>query len=86
MRFDSQKNLYVEANGVNLSEEHLFPPTKDPHMAWEIADMSLKVTQNLNRTHPMRADFYDSKETKKRIKRRRNKNIGEYIDDFDFNI
>jgi hypothetical protein len=31
MLFDSEKNLYIDINGVNLSEEHLLPPTKDPH-------------------------------------------------------
>lgn len=81
MKFDSQKNLYVEVNGVNLSRAHLFPPTKDPDKAWEIAELSLKVTQNLNRTHPMRADFYDTKEKKKRINKRRKNNIGDYYDE-----
>lgn len=86
MRFDSQKNLYIEANGVNLSDEHLLPPTKDPKTAWEMADLSLKVTQNLNRTHPLRADFYDSNEKKSRIKKRRKNNIGDYFDGEHFDI
>lgn len=78
MLFDSEKNLYIDVNGVNLSEEHLLPPTKDPHKAWEMADLSLKMTQNFNRTHPLRADFYSSKETKKRINRRKRKTIDYY--------
>jgi hypothetical protein len=76
--FDSEKNLYIDVNGINLSEEHLLPPTKDPHKAWEMADLSLKMTQNFNRTHPLRADFYSSKETKKRINRRKRKTIDYY--------
>ena len=78
MLFDSEKNLYIDVNGLNLSEEHLLPPTKDPHKAWEMADLSLKMTQNFNRTHPLRADFYSSKETKKRINRRKRKTIDYY--------
>lgn len=75
MLFDSEKNLYIDVNGVNLSEEHLLPPTKDPHRAWEMADLSLKMTQNFNRTHPLKTEFYSSKDTKKRINRRRSKNM-----------
>jgi hypothetical protein len=78
MLFDSEKNLYIDVNGLNLSEEHLLPPTKDPHKAWEMADLSLKMTQNFNRTHPLRAEFYSSKETKKRINRRKRKH-GDYF-------
>lgn len=82
MLFDSEKNLYIDVNGVNLSEQHLLPPTKDPHKAWEMADLSLKMTQNFNRTHPLRSDFYSSKETKKRINRRR-KNVIDFYELFD---
>lgn len=79
MLFDSQKNLYIDVDGVNLSEEHLLPPTKDPHLAWEMADLSLKVTQNINRTHPLKTEFGVINETKNRINRRRkSKNIEFY--------
>ena len=71
MLFDDEKNLYIDVNGVNLSEEHLLPPTKDPHRAWELADLSLKMTQNFNRTHPIKTEFYTSSETKNRINRRK---------------
>jgi hypothetical protein len=74
--FDFEKNLYIDINGMNLSEHHLFPPTKDPHRAWELAEISLKMTQNFNRTHPMRTELYSSNDKKKRInKRRKNKNM-----------
>lgn len=76
MLFDSEKNLYIDVNGVNLSEQHLLPPTKDPHRAWELAEISLKMTQNFNRTHPLRTENYSSNDTKKRInKRRKNKSM-----------
>jgi hypothetical protein len=78
MLFDSQKNLYIDVNGVNLSEEHLLPPTKDPQKAWEMADISLKMTQNFNRTHPLKTEFYTTKETKNRINKRK-KHHGDYI-------
>ena len=29
MLFDSEKNLYIDVDGVNLSEEHLLPPARD---------------------------------------------------------
>lgn len=73
MLFDSGKNLYIDVDGLNLSEEHLLPPTKDPHKAWEMADLSLKMTQNFDRTHPNRVDFYDMDNKRKRINRRRKK-------------
>ena len=38
--------------------------------------LSLKMTQNFNRTHPMRTELYSSIDKKKRInKRRKNKNM-----------
>lgn len=78
MLFDNEKNLYIDVNGVNLSEEHLLPPTKDPCEAWKLADLSLKMTQNFNRTHPLRAEFYSSNDKKKRINRRRKNNLDLY--------
>ena len=78
MLFDSEKNLYIDVDGVNLSEEHLLPPTKDPHKAWEMADLSLKMTQNFNRTHPLRTENYSSSDTKKRINKRRKNNSMDY--------
>lgn len=75
MMFDSSKNLYIDVDGTNLSEEHLLPPTKDAHIAWEMADLSLKMTQNFDRTHPNRVDFYDTERKKRRINRRRKTNV-----------
>lgn len=77
---DDNMNLYIDVNGVNLSEEHLLPPTKDPQKAWEMADLSIKMTQNFNRTHPMRVDIYRDSDKKSRINRRRKKDgdFGEY--------
>lgn len=75
--FDSDKNLYIDVDGVNLAEEHLLPPTKDPVKAWELADISLKMTQNFERTNPSRLDMLDGFGRKDRINRRRKHN-GEY--------
>ena len=82
MLFDSEKNLYIDVDGVNLSEEHLLPPTKDPHKAWELAEISLKMTQNFNRTHPLRTENYSSTEKKTRIRKRRN-NLMDYYENYD---
>ena len=82
MLFDSEKNLYIDVNGVNLLEEHLLPPTKDPHKAWELAEISLKMTQNFNRTHPLRTENYSSTEKKTRIRKRRN-NLMDYYENYD---
>ena len=83
MLVDSEKNLYIDVNGVNLSEEHLLPPTKDIHKAWEMADLSIKMTQNLNRTHPLKTDCYSSKEKKARIIKRKN-TIIDYYENYTF--
>jgi hypothetical protein len=83
MLFDSEKNLYIDVDGVNLSEEHLLPPTKDPHRAWEMADLSLKMTQNFNRTHPMRAEFSTSEDKKRRIKNRKRNKVNDYYGSYE---
>lgn len=83
LMFDREKNLYVDINGRNLMEDHLLPPTKDPHRAWELAELSLKMTQNFNRTHPLRTDMYSSSDKKGRIKKRRKSNIFDGFYDYD---
>jgi hypothetical protein len=37
-----------------------------------MADLSIRMTQNFNRTHPLKTDCYSSKEKKARIIKRRN--------------
>jgi|DEB0MinimDraft_3_1074331.scaffolds.fasta_scaffold05075_11 hypothetical protein len=83
LMFDQEKNLYVDINGRNLMDDHLLPPTKDVHTAWEMAELSLKMTQNFNRTHPLRVDMYSSSDKKGRIKKRRKTNLFDGFYDYD---
>ena len=32
------------------------PPQSSPILAWETAQLSCRISQNLNRTHPMRSE------------------------------
>lgn len=77
---DSEKNLYIEINGINLMEQNLLPPTDNPDRAWIQADISMRITQNINRTHPLRTQSYSSIETNKRINKRRTKNKKKFVE------
>jgi len=41
---------------VDVLEEQLMPPQISPILAWETAQLSCRISQNLNRTHPMRSE------------------------------
>lgn len=41
---------------TDVLSEYCFLPVKDPVKAWELAQLSSKTTQNLNRTHPLRIE------------------------------
>lgn len=73
LRKDEDGYYYIEVNGVNLSAEHLFPPTLDQSVAWSYADTSIKMTQNFNRTHPSRVEAYTAMDKSSRIKKRTGK-------------
>lgn len=70
LKKDEDGNLFVEYRGINLSEEHLLPTTKDELEAWQYADLSVKTTQNFNRTHPIRLEGYSILETRERARGR----------------
>jgi hypothetical protein len=40
----------------DILAEQFFAPTTTPLRAWELAQISIKVNQNLNRTHPLRIE------------------------------
>jgi len=65
--------LQVTANGNILAEEYFLPETNDEDTAWEYAAMACRVTQNFNRTHPMRMDLSSLEEKINRINRRKRK-------------
>ncbi len=50
-------NYIVLINDVVVAEEYLFPETRDPEKAWEYALLSLRTTQNFNRTHPLKVEL-----------------------------
>lgn len=41
---------------VDVLEEQLMPAQPSPILAWETAQLSCRISQNLNRTHPMRSE------------------------------
>lgn len=47
-----QEDLQVK----DVLSEFYFPPQKDSIKAWELASLTSKTTQNLNRTHPLRSE------------------------------
>jgi hypothetical protein len=75
---DDNGHFIVIVDDVVLAEEYFLPPALDNLAAWANASIACKTTQNFNRTHPLRAEFASSKETKKRINRRRNRNMDYY--------
>lgn len=70
VRREDDGEFYIDDDGINLTEEHLLPPAYDEYSAWINADISLKYTQNFNRTHPLRTEAMDDKKKKGRINRR----------------
>jgi hypothetical protein len=51
--------------------ELCFTPQKDPIKAWELAQLTAKTTQNLNRTHPLRIEGMDMESKIARVEARR---------------
>ena len=49
--------IYVDDTA--LAEEYLMPIAESEDIAWKYAKMSLKTTQNFNRTHPDRLSLID---------------------------
>jgi hypothetical protein len=56
---------------TDVLSEYCFLPTKDPVKAWELAQVSSKTTQNLNRTHPLRVEGQKLADKLQRIAMRR---------------
>jgi hypothetical protein len=56
-----------------LAEEYFMPDTFDEDTAWQYAAMACKVTQNFNRTHPLRLDLSHIEEKTDRINARKHK-------------
>lgn len=75
--FSLSKGYYtiaVENDDLSITDvlaEYLMNPVKDPVKAWELAQTSSKVTQNLNRTHPLRIEGQQLQDKLNRIAMRR---------------
>ena len=61
-------NYIVLINDEVVADEYLFPETTDPDKAWEYALLSLKTTQNFNRTHPLKVELTEDSIESKLIK------------------
>lgn len=66
--------IVQEADDLSLRDvlaEFLFMPVKDPVKAWELAQVSSKTFQNLNRTHPLRIEGANMEDKIARVEARR---------------
>lgn len=76
--FPNAKPIYFE-DGVKImsgddfiAQEYYFPTTNNIETAWEYAAIAIKVTQNFNRTHPLKVDMFPVDESKlERIRKRK---------------
>ena len=62
-----------DGNLVNILLELLLPNQSTKELAWESALLSVKTSQNFNRTHPLRVDMYSELDKQTRIEKRKNK-------------
>ena len=58
---------------VNLLADMLLPNQETKEKAWECALLSVKTTQNFNRTHPLKVDMYSELDKLERIEKRKNR-------------
>ena len=47
----------VTCNGISLTEQYFLPDTTDDDQAWKYAALATRVTQNFNRTHPLKVEI-----------------------------
>ena len=79
LRNNSSAKLCIDRNGLffiadqngSLFTEHFILNTKNAIDAWKIAKMIIELNKNLNRTHPLKREFYN--DVSARINRRRNR-------------
>lgn len=62
-----------DKEGNDILSEYMLPYASNPVDAWKLAMLTVKTTQNFNRTHPERVSLELEEEKQSRIKRRRNK-------------
>lgn len=64
------EGILIMSKGKIIAEEYFFPTTYDENTAWEYAATACRVTQNFNRTHPLRMDLSSIEEKLYRINKR----------------
>ena len=71
----SSNGIRIINQGEFLAEEFYMPNTHCEDTAWEYAAIACRVTQNFNRTHPMRMDLsaIESKINRINLRRRRSR-------------
>ena len=62
-----------DGNLVNILSDLLLPNQSTKEQAWESALLSVKTSQNFNRTHLLRVDMYSELDKQDRIEKRKNK-------------
>lgn len=67
---DDDGNIFVMNNDECVVAEYFYPETQSEETAWKYALDALKITQNFNRTHPLRMDLSDFESKSSRITNR----------------
>ena len=63
--------IQIMSGETFIAKEYYMPTTQCEETAWEYAAIACKVTQNFNRTHPLRMDLYDIESKLNRINNRK---------------
>jgi len=58
---------------VNILADLILPNQETKEKAWECALLSIKTTQNFNRTHPLKVDMYTELSKQDRVEKRKNR-------------
>ena len=51
------EGIRIMSGDTFIAQEYFMPNTHDESKAWEYASIACRVTQNFNRTHPLRMDL-----------------------------
>jgi hypothetical protein len=87
---DEDGNIFVMNNDECIVAEYFYPVTQSEETAWQYALDALKITQNFNRTHPLRMDLSDFEIKSERITQRmrngKQKNNKSNQEEFTYNL
>lgn len=72
---DLNGRYFISVDGEDITEEYFMPHSATEVEAWKNADLSIKTTQNFNRSHPLKADMADIEKKTKRINKRKMKGV-----------